>query len=160
MKLPILVLLAVLAAAPSAQSDDPFVGVWALNLQKSEFPGPPPERPYLVSFEENGDGTILGVVFRLDEAGNRVAGGRIVFRYDGMDYEERDSVTGAAAGNVLAFTRTDARTVEVIHKLNGGTRQFSETRRISADGLTMTFVMTATDALGRTRAVVQVFDRQ
>jgi hypothetical protein len=143
----------------AAQTADPFVGTWQLNLQKSSFPGPPPIRSHVLSFEQNGDGSIVGLFFELDDQGNRTAVAKIVYRYDGKDYQDLDVVAGKPAPNSLAFTRVDSRTVDVVHKLNEGKLQFKERRTVSEDGRTMTFALSATDGSGRTVSVVQVFDR-
>jgi hypothetical protein len=159
----LLVLAVMLVAAagvqPAAQAPDPFLGTWQLNLMKSSFPGPPPVRPHVLSFEQNPDGSIVGLFFELDDLGKRTAAAKIVYRYDGKDYRDTDLPAGTPAPNTLAFTRTDPRTVDVIHKLNEGKAVFKERRVVSADGKTMTFTMTASDATGRTVSVIQVFDR-
>lgn len=144
----------------SAQAADPFVGTWKLNLEQSKFPGPPPARAHVLTFEQNADGSIVGLFFELDAQENRTAVARITYRYDGKDYQDQDLVKGIPAPNSLAFTRIDSRTVEVVHKLNQGRLIFKEMRSVSEDGRTMTFVLTATDLQGRTVSVVQVFDRE
>lgn len=142
-----------------AQLDDPFVGTWRLNLDKSRFPGPPPERPYLLAFEQELDGRVTGIYYELDAEDARTAIGRISYRYDGMDYVDQDVPSGRPAGNTLAFTQVNAHTLAVVHKLDEGRKVYRETRRVSEDGRTMTFVMTASDLQGPV-SVVQVFDRQ
>ncbi|MBI4266203.1 MAG: hypothetical protein HY657_17650 [Acidobacteria bacterium] len=153
-------ILSVPAPALSAQAADPFVGTWKLNLEKSQFPGPPPARAYIVTYEQNADGSFLGVVYELDDERGRTAVARITYRYDGREYRDEDVRNGVPARNTLAFSQIDARTVEVTHKLNEGKLVFKEMRRVAEDGRTMTFVLTARDQQGRTVSVVQVFDRQ
>ena len=143
-----------------AQTADPFVGTWKLNLLKSSFPGPAPERPHVLSFEESSNGSVVGLFHELDDLGRRTAVAKIVFRYDGKDYQDSDAISGTPAQNSLAFTRVDGHTVDVLHKLNQGTRLFKERRTVSEDGQMMTFVLSVTDVGGHTASVVQVFDRQ
>ena len=150
----------LMAAVGGAQAPDPFVGTWLLNLQKSSFPGPPPARPYRLTFTQNGDGSIVGIVFDIDEKGAETAVARITYRYDGREYRDQDIQKGIPAPNTLAFTRVDARTVEVVHRLNEGKLVFKEMRRVAEDGRTMTFALDATDRTGTTVSVIQVFDRQ
>jgi hypothetical protein len=154
-------LLAVAGAvAPlAAQAPDPFMGTWRLNLEQSKFPGPPPARPHILTFEQNKDGSILGLFYELDEQGNRKALARITYRYDGKDYQDFDVVKNVPATNALSFTRIDRNTLDVTHKLNDGKLVFMERRTVSSDGRTMTFVLTATDLRGQTVSVIQVFDR-
>ena len=155
-----LVVLALsMATLAYGQVQDPFVGTWKLSLDKSSFPGPPPLRPYLLSFEQATDGSFVGIVFDLDEQNARTAVARIAYRYDGMDNLDQDLVAGVPATNSLAFTQIDGRTLEVVHKLNQGRSVYRETRSVSEDGRTMTFVLTASDLLGPV-SVVQVFDRE
>ena len=159
---PIVLALAVAIAAvtgATAQGSDPFVGEWKLNLMKSRVPGPSPERPHILHFEAQADGSVLGLVFDLDAAGARTAVARLVFRYDGMEYRDRDASTGAPKPNTLAFTQIDRRTVEVVHKFDLGARVYREIRRVSEDGRTMTFSMSAETTTGETLTVLQVFDR-
>jgi len=147
-----------LAAQAPVQASDPFMGTWRLNLDKSKFPGPPPALPYIVTFEQNRDGSILGIVYALDEKDARTAVARMTYRYDGRDYRDFDVVKNVPT-NALAFTQIDRNTVDVTHKLNEGKLVFNERRTVSADGRTMTYVMTATDLRGQTVSVIQVFDR-
>jgi hypothetical protein len=153
------VVLCLGAATVAAQGPDPFLGTWRLNLERSTFPGPPPALPYILTFEPNADGSILGIVYALDEKNARTAVARITYRYDGRDYQDFDVVKNVPATNVLAFTQIDRHTVDVTHKLNQGKLVFTERRSVSADGRTMTFVLNATDLRGQTVSVVQVFDR-
>jgi hypothetical protein len=147
------------AAAVAAQGADPFLGTWRLNLDKSKFPGPPPALPYILTFSANADGSILGIVYALDEKDTRTAVARITYRYDGREYQDFDVVKNVPATNVLSFTQIDRNTVDVTHKLNQGKLVFMERRTVAADGRTMTFVLNATDLRGQTVSVVQVFDR-
>lgn len=152
--------IVVAAAGVTAQAPDPFLGEWKLNLTKSRFPGPSPERPHILSFAPQPDGSVLGLVYDLDDAGARTAVARLVFRYDGKAYRDRDAATGADKPNTLAFTQIDRRTVEVVHQFDLGSRVYREIRRVSEDGRTMTFSMSAETTTGETLTVLQVFDRQ
>lgn len=154
------VLALLMTGAGAAQAPDPFVGAWLLNLQKSSFPGPPPARPYRLTFAQNADGSILGIVFEFDEKGAQTAVARITYRYDGKEYRDQDIRKGIPAPNTLAFTRIDVRTVEVVHRLQQGKLVFKEIRRVAEDGRTMTFALDAKDITGTTVSVIQVFDRQ
>jgi hypothetical protein len=155
----VVALILAAGSGASAQTNDPFIGTWRLNLEKSNFPGPPPVRSHVLSFESNADGSILGLFYDLDEQDNRKALARITYRYDGKDYQDHDVINNVPAPNSLSFTQIDRRTVDVTHKLNQGRSIFKERRSVSEDGRTMTFVLTATDLQGRTVSVVQVFDR-
>src|SRR5262245_60077636 len=135
MKTIVLALTVAIASvsAVTAQGTDPFIGEWKLNLMKSRFPGPAPERPPILRYETQPDGSVLGLVFDLDAAGARTAVARLIFRYDGKEYRDSDAATGAAKPNTLAFTQIDRRTVEVVHKFDLGPRIYREIRRVSED---------------------------
>jgi hypothetical protein len=155
----VVVALIALAAPVAAQGADPFLGTWKLNLEKSRFPGPPPAEPHLLTFEGQRDGSILGMVYDLDDAGRRTAVARLTYRYDGREYRDLDPATGAAKSNTLAFMTIDRRTVEVVHRIGDGQATYREIRRVSEDGRTLTFSATL-PRRGGTVTVLQVFDRQ
>ncbi len=160
MRMLVAVLIVLGVAAPAgAQGADPFMGTWRLSLEKSKFPGPPPPLPYVVTFEQNADSSILGIVYALDEQEKRTAVARITYRYDGREYQDFDVVKNVPATNALSFTRLDRNTLDVTHTLNGGKSVFMERRTVSVDGRTMTFLLSATDLRGQTVSVIQVFDR-
>jgi hypothetical protein len=151
---------ALAAAVPlTAQAPDPFLGTWKLNLERSQFPGPPPAQPHLLTFEATADGAILGMVYDLGPDGRRTAVARMTYRYDGREYRDTDPATGAAKTNTLAFTSIDRRTVEVVHRIGGAGVSYREIRRVAEDGRTLTFSATL-PRRGGTVTVLQVFDRQ
>jgi hypothetical protein len=152
-------LLVVSVCPLAAQGTDPFLGTWKLNLEKSRFPGPPPEDPHVLTFEPQRDGSILGMVFDLDAAGRRTPVARLAYRYDGKEYRDADPRTGEPKTNTLAFTAIDRRTVEVVHRIGDGQATYREIRRVSEDGRTLTFSATL-PRRGGTVTVLQVFDRQ
>ena len=157
----LVVVLSVLTAGalPAAQGADPFLGTWKLNLQRSQFPGPPPPQPHILTFEATPDGAILGMVYDLDARGNRTAVARLTYRYDGREYRDVDPVSGMPKSNTLAFTSLDRRTVEVVHRVGNPPVTYREIRRVAEDGRTLTFSATLPRRDG-TVTVLQVFDRQ
>jgi hypothetical protein len=159
-RLPIVLLSTLFAVAtPATQGVDPFLGTWKLNLQRSQFPGPPPPQPHVLTFEATADGAVLGMVYDLDAQGNRTAVARLTYRYDGREYRDVDPVSGTPKSNTLAFTPIDRRTVEVVHRIGNPAVTYREIRRVAADGRTLTFSATL-PRRGGTVTVLQVFDRQ
>ena len=82
----------------------------------------------------------------------------------GIDYtatfDGKDSpVKGAPAYDTTSLKRIDANTTEQTRKKEGKTVQ-TVTRKISADGKTMTVTTRGKDEAGRTLNTVAVYDRQ
>ena len=145
------VFAAVLAA--HAQSKDPFVGTWTLNVAKSKYtPGPVP-KSITSTYEAVGKGYRVSVK-------NDTAGGSVQYSYttylDGKD----SKVTGNNPNaDTIGVKRIDARTLEVISK-KGGKVTITQRNVISADGKTRTVTTTGTDALGQKLHNVAVFERK
>jgi hypothetical protein len=152
----ILALAAALAVGSiaSAQSADPWIGTWRVNLAKSTYsPGPKPTVPSTVRIESAPNGmktTIDGV----DPAGQKTHL-ESVAAFDGKDYP----VKGGLAPNATnALKRIDARSFEVLGKVDG--KPGLTTRvSISADGKTLTATQTGT-AQGQAVKNLIVAERQ
>ena len=146
---------AVLAAAvpANAQSTDPFMGTWRLNVQKSKYsPGPVP-KSIVTIYEPAGKGLKVSVT-------NESAGGQIQYSYtsnlDGTD----SPVTGNNPNaDTVAVRRIDARTLEVVSK-KGGKVTVTQRNALSADGKSRTVTTTGTDPQGQKVNNVAVFEKQ
>jgi hypothetical protein len=127
-----------------AQSSDPWIGTWKVNLEKSTYsPGPPPTVAATVKIEPSGGGiktTIDGT-----NAEGKPTHTETVARFDGKD----NPVKGAQAPNTTnALKRIDDRTFEVIGKVDG--KPAITTRvAVAADGKTMTATQSGTNAQGQ-----------
>jgi hypothetical protein len=152
--LTVLTLTAVLTVAftPSAQSVDPWLGTWKLNLTKSKFVlGPPP--------------TSLTLKWELSErklkftssganAQGQATHDEWVGKFDGKDY----ALSGAPTANTTrAYKRIDDRTYEFVTKVDG---KVTGTTRVVVSRDTMRATTTGKDALGRTIHNLLVWDRQ
>ena len=145
------VLAAVLVA--HAQSKDPIVGTWTLNVAKSKYtPGPVPKSITTI-YEAAGKGYKVTVK-------NDTGGGTVQYSYttylDGKD----SKVTGNNPNaDTIGVRRVDARTLEAISKRNG---KVTVTQRnvLSSDGKTRTVTTTGTDVLGQKVNNVAVFERK
>ena len=150
------ILSAALLAVPLvavAQSADPFVGTWRLNVAKSKYsPGPTPKSVTTI-YEAAGKGYKVSVT-------NQTAGANIQYGYttflDGKD----SKVTGNNPNaDTIGVRRIDARTLEVISK-KGGKVTITQRNALSADGKSRTVTTTGTDAQGQKINNVAVFERQ
>jgi hypothetical protein len=127
-----------------AQSSDPWIGTWKVNLEKSTYsPGPPPTVAATVKIEPSGGGiktTIDGT-----NAEGKPTHTETVARFDGKD----NPVKGAQAPNTTnALKRIDDRTFEVIGKVDGKPA-ITTTVAVAADGKTMTATQSGTNAQGQ-----------
>lgn len=142
-------------SSPAAQSSEPWVGTWKVNLDKSTYsPGPKPSVPGTAKMEATGGGiklTLDGTTPQGQPTHTEMMGA-----FDGKD----NPITGALAPNsTAAFTRIDNRTIEVIGKVDG--KPVITTRvEVSADGRTLTATQTGTTPDGSPVKNVIVAEKQ
>jgi hypothetical protein len=142
-----LLIAAVWTITLSAQSKDPRVGVWKLNVAKSTFPDGNPPRSIIRSYEDRGGGLILYKQEVIDAEGNQSVL-NTTCKLDGIDYPQ---ATQSAKSVTIAFRLIDAYTVEVVNKLDGKVTG-GATQTVSEDGKTLT--------IKNRDGVIQVFERQ
>ena len=150
------VAVAVIATLPLAVTlaqTDPAVGTWKLNVAKSKYtPGPAP-KSNTITITAAGNG--IHVVASGEDAAGKPTSIDYTATYDGKDA----SVKGAPAYDSVSMKRIDPNTAETARKKEGKTVQ-TMTRRISADGKTMTVTTRGKDENGRTINTVAVYDKQ
>jgi hypothetical protein len=153
--LPVIVGVAVWVSSGQApaQAADSIVGTWTLNAAKSTYsPGPPP-KSLTVKFEAAGDG-IKSTADTVASDGSS-AHTEYTANYDGKDYP----LKGMKDADTVSLTRIDANsTVRTDKKAGKVVRTY--TRKLSADGKTITTTITGTDEQGRTINNTVVLDRQ
>ena len=145
--------LALTSPPSPAQTTDPLIGTWVLNLAKSTYdPGPAPKsikRTYSMS------GTMVKSVFVTVDAAGKSTTGRYTAAYDGKDYP----LTGNATADMISLKRVNGNTVDA--SLTKGGKEMSHSHRVIAmDGKTMTITTTGTGAKGEKINNVAVFDRK
>ena len=135
-------------------ADDPFFGLWKLNLAKSRYsPGPPPQNQ-TYQFEPSGTDGVKFTARGVDARGNP-----ILIEYIG-NYEGREfPVRGNRNSSSVVLKRVDPRTVEGENR-QGGRVIRSFRRVVSEDGNTMTVTEKGTDVNGVVSENVAVYDRQ
>lgn len=149
----ITVVIAIMLGSVGAQSGDPALGTWKINLAKSKYnPGPAPKST-TVTYSVAGQG--LKVV--VDTVGPDGVKGHWEYtaNFDGKDYP---MIGNNADADSASLKRINANTVEVVNK-RGGKRTLTHTRVLSADGKTLTITSTGTNAQGQTVNNVQVFEK-
>ena len=154
-RLVIILSAVVLAAAlpANAQSTDPFVGSWTLNVAKSKYdPGPTPKSVTSV-YEAAGKGYKVSVT-------NITAGSKLEYGYTTNLDGKESQVTGTNPNaDTLLVKRIDARTLESVSK-KGGKVTITQRNVVSADGKTRTVTTTGTDAQGQKVNNVAVFEKK
>lgn len=145
--------LAILALSLFLGSaEDPFSGVWALNLSKSKL-SPPLPKSQIVRVESNTSG------IRISEELVTGEGERMTItvdaKFDGKDYP----IKGSPFADAVSYQRVDRFTIKGIGKKDGKAIMH-ETVVVSPDGKTMTGTYSGTDATGRQVTAIAVFDKQ
>lgn len=144
----------VMAAAGTsvAQSGDPLLGTWKLNVGQSHFhPGPAPKAGSL-KYEPAGEGLKVTVD---TEGAEGKAHWEYTANFDGKGYPVVGNPDGdAVVLKRLATTKTEAAFTK------GGKATTTSSRVVSADGKTLTITTKGTNAQGKVIDNVQVFDKQ
>jgi len=136
-----------------AQSDF-LSGLWQINVAKSKYdPGPPPKSQtvYFQGEGQNRKVTIVGIT----SAGNPQLATFTEFVEDGKPHP----VTGLAGIDAQAYTRVDARTLNVSRFKDGKVIQ-TGTWVVSPDGKALTVTFTGTNANGRGVNNILFYDKQ
>jgi hypothetical protein len=145
--------IAVPAALASAQSGDPVLGTWKLNVAKSQYsPGPAP-KSQTRTYTAAGDGYTFSAK-GVDAEGKPTATDFTV-AYDGKYHP----VTGNPNVDSVMVKRIDANTVEATQK-KGDKVAVRTTRVVSKDGKTLTATSKGANAAGKAYTNVEVFDKQ
>jgi hypothetical protein len=139
--------------AHSTYPDDPVLGTWRLNVEKSKFmPGPGWQ-----SHTRVYRSTPAGVSVTWTGIGGRGEKMQVTYtyKYDGRDYR----MAGSGSYDTLNAVRIDALTVESEEKRNGKTVGIAM-RTVSTDGKVLTITDKGTNRKGLGFSQVLVFDRQ
>ena len=144
-----IVCVAVLPSSSVAQTADPWLASWKLNVAKSSFnPGPGPTRGGTVTFEAWGEDGMQRT--NPDPKGTTYGGS-----YDGKDYPIKNN----PRVNTISFRRLNAYSYEMTWKLNGEVRSVSR-GSVSSDGKTRHVIAVGKNAKGEDFANYEWFDRQ
>lgn len=137
--------------AALAQTTDPLVGTWKLNVAKSTGSA---FKSGTSKIEKAG----AGVKFTVDlvREDGTTSHWSFTANYDGKD----NKVTGSSPyGDMVALERVDARTTRIISKKNGKVTT-TQTVVVSADGKTRTTTTKGTDAAGTAIDTVAFYEKQ
>ena len=143
-------------APVTAPAKDLFIGVWKLNPQKSKYESGGAPTSFTRTYEDRGGGTIFMTTDVTIPQGSTRA--YLVYRRDGKPYPE--AAVGVESIRMVTITAIDARTEDVDVLVNGTASQKPSTITISADGMTMTQVVSGRDAKGKGFTNTVVYDKQ
>jgi hypothetical protein len=141
------------AAAGAADSPDPVVGTWTLNLAKSKFPAGAAPQSQTRTYTQSADGTSLSVTGVT--ADGAAVSQKSTFKYDGKDY----AFSGSPDWDTLSLKKVNSSTVNGTLKM-GGKRVGTSVRSISDHGKKLTLTTNQNVAKGKKYHAVAVFDRQ
>ena len=145
------ILVGLVSVTAVAQSKDPLVGTWKLNVAKSKS----------LSYKSGTttiEATGAGVKFTVDLVGTdgTVHEWGFTANYDGKD----NPVTGNSPyGDTVALERVDAHTIRTTGKLAGKVVS-TQTIVVSADGKTRTTTTKGTDTKGQKVDSVSFYEKQ
>jgi len=145
------ILVGLVSVTAVAQSKDPLVGTWKLNVAKSKG----------LSYKSGTttiEATGAGVKFTVDLVGTdgTVHKWGFTANYDGKD----NPVTGNSPyGDTVALERVDTHTIRTTGKLAGKIVS-TQTIVVSADGKTRTTTTKGTDAKGQKVDSVSFYEKQ
>ena len=141
------------AVLATAQTKDPFVGTWTLDVAKSKYdPGPGPKAG-TSTYEPAGKG--FKVTVKADPASGPAQQWSYTTDLDGKD----SPMTGNPNADTIAVKRVDANTHEAVAK-KGGKELTKQKRVVSADGKTMTITITGMNAQGQKVNNVMVYEKK
>src|SRR5262245_37093821 len=144
---------AVIAAAALLAAQDPRVGTWNLNVEKSKYsPGPAPKSQVL-TIEAAGDAE--KVTSEIVTATGGKTSTTYTAPYDGKPHP----IKGSETADSVTLKRIDSHTTERVDSKAG--KPVSTYRRVvSKDGKTMTVTIKGTDAKGQAMNNVVVFEKK
>jgi hypothetical protein len=142
-----------LSVAHPTSPDDPILGTWKLNVEKSKFVPGPGWQSQIRVYQMTPAG-VLVIWTGLDAKGERMQVS-YTYKYDGRDYP----MAGSGGYDTLNAVRIDALTVKSEEKRNGKTVGIA-VRTVSPDRKVLTITDEGTNRKGQAFSQVLVFDRQ
>jgi hypothetical protein len=136
-----------------AQTTDPLVGTWELNVAKSKFNPGPPLKSSTRKFEAVGDG--LKFSGQNVNADGTTTVGQWTAYFDGKDYPS----TGDPTADTMALKRIDRFNTEGIFK-KASKITYRVKRVVSQNGKIWTHTSEGTNSQGKPFSDVLVFDKK
>jgi hypothetical protein len=158
LRLAMAVLGVAIGASTAGAQNDPFIGVWKVNPEKSVYEAGRAPQSFVRSYEDRGGGTILLTVENVSSSGatSRLF---VVYKRDGKPYPE--ARTGARAVRMVTVRAVDNNTEEfVVSDGQTATEPGANTLSVSRDRKTLTQTMKGIAPDGRPYTNIIVYDKQ
>jgi hypothetical protein len=137
-------------STPSAVMDNPFVGTWKLNVEKSKFSNPAPKSSTVTFFA-----TEDGLIFEQETVEST---GKVTKLRAGEPFDGREGAS-VFPGITAISTRVDSNTIVLVFKKDGN-EVHRVTEYVSKDGKTLTRTNKEKNAEGIEQEGVSVFEKQ
>ncbi len=149
------IVLIAIGQAAFAQSKDPLIGTWLLDLEKSSFvPDNPPQKRILAFMaKDNGIRCVMRTTANGGLDNGMISESEFTAKYDGKDYEISESVL-----DTVSLKKIDANTIERTGKIRGMPVE-TATLKLSQDGKLLT-ITTKGSTAGLNYSSVQVYEKQ
>jgi len=134
-------------------AENPFVGTWKENMDKSKLSGAEGVANVTVKYEMDGD------TFKASVEGTDPQGQPASFTYEGKLDGTPGAVTGATMMDAISLQRLGTHSMKVIGKKDGKVA-YTDRRVVSKDGKTLTISRSGTDSQGKAYRSTLVFDKQ
>lgn len=134
-------------------AENPFVGTWKENMDKSKLSGAEGLTNVTVKYEMDGDS------FKASVDGKDPQGQPASFTYEGKLDGTPGTVTGATTFDTIALQSLGTHVMMATGK-KGGKVVYRDRRTVSEDGKTLTISRTGTDSQGKAYRSTMVFDKQ
>ena len=146
------------ATRPTAKpaASDPFIGVWRLSAEKSKYESGGAPKGFTRTYEDRGNGTILMTTDVVGAQGTTRS--YLVYRRDGRPYPE--AAIGVQSIRLVTVKAIDRNTEELAFTVGGNPAENTMMVSVSADGRTMTQVLSGKTGQGRTFTNTLIFDKQ
>ena len=150
------------APAPRATttpvSSDPFVGVWQMSAEKSKYESGGVPKGITRTYEDRGDGTIFMTTEVITAQG--ATRSYLVYKRDGKPYPE--AALGVESIRLVMVKAIDRYTEAMAFTVSGKPVDTiaTITVSVSADGRTMTQVISGKTGQGRAFTNTLIFDKQ
>ncbi len=133
--------------------------MWRLSAEKSTYESGGAPRGFTRTYEDRGNGTIFMTTDVVAGSGTTTRS-YLVYRRDGKPYPE--SAIGVESIRLVTVTAIDRNTEDLSFVIGDTPRENSNVMRVSvsADGRTMTQVLSGKTAQGRAFTNTLVFDKQ
>ena len=155
-----MILVAAMLSIPAGltAADDPFVGSWKLNIEKSKYnPGPPPPKGSvrILTIESVGGGRLKVTIPGVDAQGRPDPHSRV------ETYDGKPQPTGESPDVAEAFSakRVDLYTIELDNYRKGQVISHL-TRTVSKDGKTMILKSKGTTVRGQPFEDMRFYEKQ